>query len=119
MLSGWVGRDDCLGAVFGEPVTQAFGIVGSVGDKASRAWCDGQEIARPSEIMGIARRKQEDDRPAAIVRQRMDFRSAPATRASDGVAEDPPFAPAAERCTLTWVESIAMVPYIPVEPVRA
>ena len=78
MLSGRVGRDDGLGALFGEPVAQALGVAGSVGDEAPRARRAGEQIARSSEVVGIAGCEQEADRPAAIIRQRMDFRGAPA-----------------------------------------
>ena len=56
---------------------------------------------------------------AAGVGQGVDFRRPPTTRAADGLAEDPPFPPAAERCTLMCVLSIATVPMMPVEPVKA
>jgi hypothetical protein len=52
--------------------------------------------------MGIARCKLERDRPTVIVGQRVDLGRTAAARAPDGIAEGPPFAPAAERCALMW-----------------
>jgi len=49
----------------------------------------------------------------------MDFRRAAAARAANGLPEGPPFPPAAERCALMWELSIATVPMMPVEPVKA
>lgn len=119
MLAGRVWRDDRLRTAFGEPVTQAPGVVGSVGDEAQRARHDGQQSPGAVEVVGIARGEFESEGPALIVGQRMDLRRAAAARASDGVAEGPPFAPAAERCALMCVESTAIVPIMPVEPVSA
>jgi len=58
-------------------------------------------------------------RAAVGVGQGVDFRRPPAARAADGLAEGPPFPPAAERCALMCVLSIATVPMTPVEPVKA
>ena len=41
------------------------------------------------------------------VDQAMDLGGAAPTRAAYGLEEGPPFAPAADRCALTWVASIA------------
>ena len=69
--------------------------------------------------MGVARRNNECERAPQIICQRMDFGHAPAARAADRVVEGPPFAPAAERSALMYVELIAIVPTMPVEPVSA
>jgi hypothetical protein len=101
MLAGWIWRDYGLGGAFGKPVAQALGVISLVGDEAAGAWGARQEIARAFQVMRVAGREQEVDWPPVIIRQRMDLRGAAAARAPDGVLEDPPFAPAAERCTLT------------------
>ena len=119
MLAGRVWRDDRLRTAFGKPVAQALGVVGSVGEEAQRTRHDGQQSSSAIEVVGIAWGEFEGDGPALIVGQRMDLRRAATARASDGVAEGPPFAPAAERCALMCVESTAIVPIMPVEPVSA
>jgi len=119
MLAGWVGRDHCCDPAFRQPITEALGVVGPIGKQPS-GWADRrQEIARTGKIMGIAGCDQECNWASQIVCQRVDFCRAPATRAADRVMEGPPFAPAAERCALICVESIAIVPILPVEPVSA
>jgi hypothetical protein len=119
VLASGIWRDDRLGSARREPVAQAPGVVGSVGDEAHRARHDRQQGACAGEAVDVAGGEFEGARPAALVRQGVDFRRAAAARTPDGVAEGPPFAPAAERCALMCVESIAAVPIIPVEPVRA
>lgn len=119
MLAGRVWRDDRLCAPLGEPVTQALGIVGSISDEARRTGHDGEQGTSAVEVMGVAGRELKSDRPTEIVAQRVDFGRATAARTANGVAEGPPFAPAAERCALMCVESTATVPIMPVEPVNA
>ena len=81
-------------------------------DHADKAACTG-------EVVGVAGRYQKGEwRPASSVKG-VDLGRLPAARTADGVVERPPFAPAAERWALMWVESMAADPYMPVEPVRA
>jgi hypothetical protein len=119
MLAGWVRWDDGLSAAFAEPMTQAGSIIGRIGEQPPWGRHRGQEAVRHGKIIGVAGRELESDRPAVIVGQRMDFGRASPARAADGIAEGPPFAPAAERWAFTWVESMAIVPMLPVEPVNA
>ena len=102
-----------------QPIPQAVGVIGSVSQQASRRWNGRQQIACGRQVVTVARRDQEGDGPAAIFGQRVDFAGAAAARAPDRLFEVPPFAPAAERWALTWVESIDIVPIRPVEPVSA
>ncbi len=69
--------------------------------------------------MLVARREQENPRPAKGVAQRMERGRAAAARAADGLLEGPPFPPAAERCALTWELSMAAVPITAAVPVTA
>jgi len=118
MFSGWIGRDDGFGAARGEPIAQGFGVIGAVGEKPPGRARDRKKRAGADEIMGVAGRERERDGPSFVVRQGVDFSRPPAARGANGVIKSPPFAPAAERCALTCVESIAPVT-TPVEPVRA
>lgn len=101
MLAGRIGRDDGLCTPLAEPVSQTAGIVGPVGNQTPRRWNNCQQIKGPVQIMGVARRQREGDRPAFGICQSVDLGRAPAARAADGLAEGPPFAPAADRCALT------------------
>ena len=55
--------------------------------------------------MHVTQRQHEGDGAAEIIGQGVDFRRPSAARGANGVIKSPPFAPAAERCALTWVES--------------
>jgi hypothetical protein len=119
VLAGWIGRDDGFDAVPCQPVAQAVGVIGSISKQTARR-CDGwQKFACGGEVMTVAGCDQEGERAAAILGQRVDFGGAAAARAADRLLEVPPFAPAAERWALMWVESIDIVPTRPVEPVKA
>ena len=83
-----------------EPTAQAHGIVGPVADEPPWRAYEGQELRRGGDVGDIAGGQQEGDRPSRRIGQGVDLRRAPAARAADGVAESPPFAPAAERCAL-------------------
>jgi hypothetical protein len=119
MLACRIWRDDGLGSTLSKPVTEAFGIVGTVCNETQRAGYHRQQSASTVEVVGIAWSELESEGPAAFVGQGVDFRRPAAPRAPDGVAEGPPFAPAAERWALMWVESTATVPTMPVAPVSA
>jgi hypothetical protein len=67
----------------------------------------------------IAGGQGKGDRTAVLIGQGVNLSRPSAARSADGVPEVPPFAPAAERCALTWVESTAAAPITPLEPVRA
>ncbi len=97
MLTGRIWRDHRFGTAFGKPVAQAPGVVGAVCDQACRARQQSEKGSSAIEIVGIAGSKLEGERPAPIIRQRVDLRRAATARAPDGMVEGPPFAPAAER----------------------
>lgn len=118
MLARGIGRDDGLRSPLGEPIAQTCCIIGTVGQQLVAWAADRQQRFGAGKIMSIAGRQNEGDGPAAIVAQRMDFRRSPTARGANGVMTGPPFAPAAERWALMWVESTEPV-NTPVEPVRA
>jgi hypothetical protein len=119
MLAGGVWRDDSLDPSLRQPVAQTFCVISAIGQQATRQASGGQELRGACEIVAVSGGDQERQGTPQIICQRVDFGRAPAARAADRVAEGPPFAPAAERWTLMCVESIDIVPTMPVEPVRA
>ena len=119
VLARGVWRDHRLSPARLKPIAEAAGVIGAVGDEAQWAGHHSQQRTGTVEVMNIASGEFEGAGPTALVGQRVDFRRAAAARAPDRRAEGPPFAPAAERCALMCVESIAPVPIIPVEPVNA
>ncbi len=119
MLARGVGRDHRFAIPFGEPVAELLPIVGAVGDELTGRGNSPQESSCANQIVDLARRDREGERATALIGYGVNFGRPSAARSADGVDEGPPFAPAAERCALTWVESIAAEAMIPLEPVRA
>ena len=89
MFAGRIGRDHSLGAALAEPLAQPSGIVGPVCDQTARRRDNRQQIACAFEIMRVASRKREGDRPPTFVRQSVDLGRASAARAADCVLEGP------------------------------
>ncbi len=118
MFARRIGRDDGLGPSLGKPVAQGSGVIGAIRQQAPLRTPDGKQGSGALEIMGVAGRENEGDRAACIVGQRVDFRCPAAARGANGMMTSPPFAPAAERWALMWVESTEPLK-TPVEPVRA
>lgn len=89
--------DDGFDAPILEPVAQAVGIIGFVGEQAPGWSCSAQQRYRHADIGDVARCQREGDRSAAIVGQAMDLAGPTATRAADRFFILPLFEPAAER----------------------
>ena len=119
MLAGWIWRDDRLDLSLCEFLAQAVGVVGPVGENTLGSMAHCEQAPRPDEVVDVAGRDQQDMRASYVIGQCVDFGRLSAARATDGVVEGPPFAPAAERWALMYVESTEAAPYIPVDPVNA
>ena len=119
MLSCRIGRDDGLASALGQPVPELAGVIGPIGDQALRRGYTPEQGGRSDQIVGLPGRHGEGQRPAKVVGYGMNFGRPSAARSADGLLEVPPFAPAAERCALTWVESTAVVLTTPLDPLRA
>ena len=119
MLACRIGRDDGLASALGQPVAELSGVIGPIGDQAP--WCGytSEQGGHPDQIMGLPRGHGEGQRPAKLVGYGVNLGRPSAARSADGLLEAPPFAPAAERCALTWVESTAVVLTTPLEPLKA
>jgi hypothetical protein len=111
--------DDGAGAALGQPAAQGVGVIGTIGQEmAERAGRRDQGHSHGA-VIDVAGAEPQDPRPAGIVGQGVDFGGAAAAGAADRLGEVPPFAPAAERCALMWVASIAPPPQTPLIPVSA
>ena len=119
MLAGRVRRDDGLATPLGQPNPQLASIICAVCDQLPRGWDTFQERSRADQIVGLTRRDRESQWPPCVIGYGMNFGRPSAARSADGVFEVPPFAPAAERCALMWVESTAVLPTTPLDPLRA
>lgn len=89
------------------------GIISTVRKQAPERAYGTDQISGDGDVVDVAGGEQQDPGPALGVGQSVELGRAPAARAADALAEVPPFAPAAERWALTWVLSIATVPWIP------
>jgi hypothetical protein len=69
--------------------------------------------------MCLSWRDRQGNGTAERIGYGMNFSRPSAARSTDGLSEVPPFAPAAERCALMWVESTAVVETTTLFPVRA
>jgi hypothetical protein len=119
VFSSWVGRDDGLAAAFGQPIAEFPGVIGAISDEPLGCRDAPQKRRHADEVMGLASCHGESDRAASTVGYGMNFGRPSAARSADGMFEVPPFAPAADRCALTWVESTIVVLTTPLEPVSA
>ena len=119
MLAGRIGRNDSLTAPFGQPVPELARIIGPVGDQLPGCGNAPEERRHADEIVGLPRCEGEGQRPSEVIGYGVNFGRPSAARSADGMLEVPPFAPAAERCALTWVESTDVVLITPLDPLRA
>lgn len=119
MLAGRVWRDDRLTSALAQPVAQFCGIIGPVGQEPFGGRDAFEKHGRTDQVMGLSWREREGDGVAQRIGYGMNFSRPSAARATDCVFEVPPFAPAAERCALMWVESTAVVDTTTLLPVRA
>src|SRR5712664_238632 len=96
-----------------------MGSVAAIGDEAANRTDPLQQGPCDADIVDVAGRQQQGQRPAQPIAQRMELvRPAPA-RLADRLEVGPPFPPPAERWALMWVLSIIARPWIGLCPVRA
>ena len=119
MLACWVWRDDGFTAPLGQPIPKLSGVIGAVSNKPSWYGYAFKQRGGPRQIVGLPRRHNKRQGPTDIVGYGVNFSRPSAARSADGLLKGPPFAPAAERCALMWVESTAAVPTTPLDPLRA
>lgn len=119
MLACWIGRDDGFAFSLGQPVPQFAGVIGAIGDEPLWDGYPPEQWRYPDQIVGLSGRHGEGQGAAKTIGYGMNFGRPSAARSTDGLFEVPPFAPAAERCALTWVESTAVVLITPLDPLRA
>ena len=86
------------------------GVVSAVGDEPTDRPGKIEKSSGDSDVVDVARGQQQNARAPLLIGQRVELARPPAARMADGLEERPPFPPAAERCALMWVLSIAAVP---------
>ena len=101
--------NDGFGAALAQPLAQFGAIIGSVAEHLSGRFGASDQTLRRRTIMCLAAGQQDGKKTALSICDCVDFRVAPAARASNRLVLFPLFAPEAERCALTWVESIICV----------
>ena len=85
-------------------------VISAIGDEPADWSCEIEEPRCNGDIVDVAGGQNQDAWPAMLVGQRMKLARPAPTRVADRLEERPPFPPAAERCALMWVLSIAAVP---------
>lgn len=104
-------RDHDLGVLPRDGGADRVAVVTAIGDQPVEATAGGpDQCRRHRHVAGVAGRDKQHAGAPNGVGQPMNFADAPAARGADVLREGPPFAPAAERCTLMLVESIATDP---------
>ena len=83
------------------------GVVAFVSQELLEGACGLDQGVGHADVVDVSGAEQQHPGPAALVDQAMDLGGAAPTRAAYGLEEAPPFAPAADRCALTWLASIA------------
>jgi hypothetical protein len=93
-------RDNWFGTAFAEPLSQLGAIVGFVAEQLSgRLGAADQALSRRAIVL-LPTRQQDGKKTAFSICDCVDFRVAPAARASNRLVLFPLFPPEAERCAL-------------------
>jgi hypothetical protein len=99
--------DDRGRAALEKEAPQPVAVIGSVAGQGTTRRDGADQDGRNANIAALARRHFECDGSAAGIDDGVDFRRAPAARAANRLRVGPPFPPAAERCALAVVLSMA------------
>jgi hypothetical protein len=83
-----------------EPLSKGCTVKGFVAEKFLRSLGAADQAFGNGTIMGFAARQQDGKKAAFSICDCVDFRIAPAARASNRLRLLPPFPPEAERCAL-------------------
>jgi hypothetical protein len=100
---------DGFGAACLQPQPKFFAVVSFVAEQLLGDPGAADETLGWRTIMRLAAGQKDGKKTAFSICDCMDFRIAPAARAADRLLKLPLFAPDAERCALTCVESIIWV----------
>ena len=104
----FVGYDGPCATVF-QPFPQVVAVVGFITQELLCRLGSADETLRDRVIMRLATGQENGKKTALSICNCVDFRIAPAARASNRLRLLPPFPPAAERCALMCVESIICI----------
>jgi hypothetical protein len=85
-------------------------VIGLVGEQLADRPGALDQLRRDGDVVDVPSRQDEDARPAFPVRERVDLARPAAARGAERLLEGPPFPPAAERCALMCVLSMAARP---------
>ena len=96
----FVGNDG-FGTALAEPLPQFGAVIGSVAEHLFGCFGAPDQPLGWRTIVRLAAGQQDGKKTALSICDCVDFRVAPATRASNSLALFPLFAPEAERCALT------------------
>ena len=106
-FASWVVRNDGDSPALFEEATQAIAVVSGIAGQAAARWNSADQGCRDSNVAKMAGRHFNGDGASALINNSVDFRRAAAARATNRLRLGPPFPPAAERCALAVVLSMA------------
>ena len=106
-FAGRVVRNDRDGPTLEEKATQSVAVVSGVGGEPRARWNGADQSCRDANVAAMSRRHFDGDGTSARVDDGVDFRRATAARAANRLRLGPPFPPAADRCALAVLLSIA------------
>src|SRR5947209_10189970 len=101
--------NDRLGSAPLQFLAQFGTVVGLVAEQAFGFFNSADETLGDRTIVRLASGQQDGNETPFSICECMDLRVAPAARAAHSLFVLPPFPPDAERCALTWVDSIILV----------
>lgn len=110
-LGARCGRGDHgLGVLGRQPVAQMVGVIGAIGHEPPDRSGAVEKTGCDSDIVDVTGSQDEDARPALGIDERVELARAATPGLAERLLEGPPFPPAAERCALICVLSIAARP---------
>jgi len=86
------------------------GVIGAIGHQPADRSGAVEKAGSDRDVVDVAGSQDEDARPALGVGERVELARAAAPGLAERLLEGPPFPPAAERCALICVLSIAARP---------
>lgn len=101
--------NDWPGSALIQLLTQFSAVIGLVAEHPLVGFHSADQALRNRAIMGFRSSQQDGEKASISICERMILRVAPSARAANSLLLLPPFPPAAERCALTYVESIIRV----------
>jgi hypothetical protein len=106
-FAGRIVRNDRDSPALTQEAPEPIAVISRVGGQATARWNSADQSGRDADIAEMSRGHFDGDGASAPIDDGVDFRGAAAARAANRLRLGPPFPPAAERCALAVVLSMA------------